>query len=102
MGGGPGDGDDVEFDESVFDNIDTDEYGRPLKSLSSLPTLYSPPMLTADPSPSFTKAADGSRESQDMTDAISPSVAPNGSLAPQPSYLVMHEPQWALHLLHSK
>ena len=83
--GGPGDGDDVEFDESVFDNIDTDEYGRPLKSLSSLPTLYSPPMLTADPSPSFTKAADGSRESQDMTDAISPSVAPNGSLAPQPS-----------------
>ncbi|KAH7397597.1 hypothetical protein BKA64DRAFT_576331 [Cadophora sp. MPI-SDFR-AT-0126] len=81
---GPGDEDDVEFDESVFDNIDTDEYGRPLKSLSSLPTLYSPPVLTADPSPSFNKA-DGSRESQDLTDAISPSAIPNGGLAPQPS-----------------
>ncbi|KAL5318398.1 hypothetical protein ACEPPN_013458 [Leptodophora sp. 'Broadleaf-Isolate-01'] len=83
--GGPGDGDDVEFDESVFDNIDTDEYGRPLKSLSSLPTLYSPPMLTADPSPSFNKEADGSKESTDMTDAKSPSTMPQGGLAPQPS-----------------
>ncbi|KAH7346818.1 hypothetical protein BKA65DRAFT_399088 [Rhexocercosporidium sp. MPI-PUGE-AT-0058] len=82
---GPGDGDDVEFDESVFDNIDTDEYGRPLKSLSSLPTLYSPPMLTADPSPSFNKATGGSRESTDMTDEKAPSAIPNGGLAPQPS-----------------
>ncbi|KAK0107909.1 hypothetical protein ONS96_003696 [Cadophora gregata f. sp. sojae] len=83
--GGPGDADDVEFDESVFDNIDTDEYGRPVKSLSSLPTLYSPPSLTADPSPPLNKAADGFRESQDMTDAMSLSAAPNGGLAPQPS-----------------
>lgn len=34
-----------EFDESVFDNDDTDEYGRPLRPLSSLPTLYSPPYV---------------------------------------------------------
>ncbi|KAH8600905.1 hypothetical protein B0O99DRAFT_502572 [Bisporella sp. PMI_857] len=52
-------GDDgLEFDESVFDNVDTDEYGRPLKALSSVPTLYSPPNLTADPSPSFNKILD--------------------------------------------
>jgi len=31
-----------EFDESIFDNEDTDQYGRPLHPLSSLPTLYSP------------------------------------------------------------
>ncbi|KFY08476.1 hypothetical protein V492_06193 [Pseudogymnoascus sp. VKM F-4246] len=34
-----------EFDESIFDNDDTDQYGRPLKPLSSLPTLYSPPLI---------------------------------------------------------
>lgn len=33
-----------EFDESVFDNEDTDQFGRPLRPLSSLPTLYSPPL----------------------------------------------------------
>ncbi|KAL2070051.1 hypothetical protein VTL71DRAFT_14731 [Oculimacula yallundae] len=85
MIGSPGDDDDVEFDESVFDNIDTDQYGRPLKSLSSLPTLYSPPMLTADPSPSFNKASDGSRASTDVTDALSSTANANGGLAPQPS-----------------
>lgn len=35
------------FDESIFDNDDTDRYGRPLRSLSSLPTLYSPPFIRA-------------------------------------------------------
>lgn len=34
-----------EFDESIFDNDDTDQYGRPLAALSSLPTLYSPPLI---------------------------------------------------------
>ncbi|OBT65570.1 hypothetical protein VE03_05019 [Pseudogymnoascus sp. 23342-1-I1] len=34
-----------EFDESIFDNDDTDQYGRPLAPLSSLPTLYSPPLI---------------------------------------------------------
>lgn len=84
---GLGDGDDeIEFDESVFDNIDTDEYGRPLNSLSSLPTLYSPPMLTADPSPSFNNTAESSGEARHINDAISPSTLPtNGGPAPQPS-----------------
>ncbi|ELR06512.1 hypothetical protein VC83_07450 [Pseudogymnoascus destructans] len=34
-----------ELDESIFDNDDTDQYGRPLAPLSSLPTLYSPPLI---------------------------------------------------------
>lgn len=89
--GGPGEFDDhVEFDESVFDNIDTDEYGRPLRSLSSLPTLYSPPTLTADPSPSFNKALETSGDAQDP---LSPSSLPQtGSLAPQPSITGPHPP----------
>jgi hypothetical protein len=37
-----------EFDESVFDRADTDQYGRPLKSFSPEPTLYQPPMVAAD------------------------------------------------------
>ena len=45
----PSDGDDIpEFDESLFDNDDTDEYGRPIRPLSSLPTLYSPPCVKPD------------------------------------------------------
>jgi hypothetical protein len=86
--GGPGDADDaVEFDESVFDHIDTDEYGRPLKPLSSLPTLYSPPMLTADPSPSFNNIMESAAEAKD--DIISPgTIVPSGNLAPQPSVAV--------------
>jgi hypothetical protein len=88
------DGDDaVEFDESVFDNIDTDEYGRPLKSLPSLPTLYSPPMLTADPSPSFNKIAESSNTSKDTSDRVSPgTIPPFGSLAPQASILEHSKP----------
>ncbi|CZS96277.1 uncharacterized protein RCO7_04967 [Rhynchosporium graminicola] len=85
MIGSPDEADVVEFDESIFDHIDTDQYGRPLKSLSSLPTLCSPPMLTADPSPSFNKASDGSRMSTDLTDVTVSSNLPNGGLAPQPS-----------------
>jgi hypothetical protein len=88
---GPGDFDDgVEFDESVFDNIDTDEYGRPLRSLSSLPTLYSPPMLTANPSPSFNKIVESSIGGHD---ALSPGSLPlSGGLAPQPSISGPHPP----------
>lgn len=39
-----------DFDESVFDNNDTDEYGRPIRTFdSSIPTTnYSPPGLTSD------------------------------------------------------
>jgi hypothetical protein len=86
--GGPGEFDDpVEFDESVFDQIDTDEYGRPLKSLSSLPTLYSPPILTEDHSPSFNKAVEISTEGQDP---LSPGIQP--PLVPQPSISGFHPP----------
>ena len=86
--GGPEDFDDpVEFDESVFDQIDTDEYGRPLRSLSSLPTLYSPPMLTADPSPALNKAVENSVEAQDP---LTPGTLP--PLVPQPSISGFHPP----------
>jgi hypothetical protein len=86
--GGPGEFDDpVEFDESVFDQIDTDEYGRPLRSLSSLPTLYSPPMLTADPSPFVNKAVENSAETHDP---LSPGNPP--PLVPQPSISGFHPP----------
>jgi hypothetical protein len=87
----PGDGDDaVDFDESVFDNVDTDEYGRPLKTFSSLPTLYSPPTLTADPSPTLNKIFEPDKTNVTLTeikeDAISPgALPPAGGLAPQPS-----------------
>jgi hypothetical protein len=85
--GGAGEFDDpVEFDESVFDQVDTDEYGRPLRSLSSLPTLYSPPILTADPSPSFNKAVDYSAGH----DPLSPGTLP--PLVPQPSISGFHPP----------
>jgi hypothetical protein len=78
--------DGVEFDESVFDNVDTDQYGRPLKSFSSLPTLYSPPTLTTDPSPSFNKipeANENNLKSPDVPDsAISPGTIPPGTIPP--------------------
>jgi hypothetical protein len=86
------DGEDaVEFDESIFDNVDTDRYGRPLKSFSSLPTLYSPPTLT-DPSPSFNKipeADETNLKSPDIPDsAVSPgTIPPAGALAPKPSVI---------------
>lgn len=77
-----GDGDEgYEFDESVFDNIDTDEYGRPLKTFSSQPTLYSPPNLIADPSPSFNKVLE-SEETEPIKD-----IQPTGGLAPQASVI---------------
>ncbi|KAF4628151.1 hypothetical protein G7Y89_g10004 [Cudoniella acicularis] len=86
---GLGEADDtVEFDESVFDIIDTDQYGRPLKSLSSIPTLYSPPTLTSDPSPSLNKTVDSTDGAKCAADAISPTSLPlSGGLAPMPSIL---------------
>lgn len=88
-----GDGDDgVEFDESVFDNVDTDQYGRPLKAFSSLPTLYSPPNLTADPSPSVNKIIESNDTTSNVTeirdDAISSvTIQSTGGLAPQASVI---------------
>jgi hypothetical protein len=82
----------VEFDESVFDNIDTDQYGRPVKSFSSLPTLYSPPTLATDQSPSFNKIPETGEKnprSPDVVDsAVSPgTIPPPGALAPKPSVI---------------
>ena len=87
-----GDDEGFDFDESVFDNVDTDQYGRPLKSFSSLPTLYSPPTLTTDPSPSFNKileADENNLKSPEVPDsAISPGTIPSASgLAPKPSII---------------
>lgn len=61
----------AEFDESVFDNDDTDQYGRPIRSLSSLPTLYSPPFVKSDPSPTdqgTDYSQQASRTSRDLED----------------------------------
>jgi len=88
---GPGEGaQGVEFDESVFDRIDTDRYGRPLKPFSLQPiqpTLYSPPTLPADPLPlrkETVEADDNIKTSSG--DAISPgSGSPRGTSALQPS-----------------
>ncbi|KAG9239528.1 hypothetical protein BJ875DRAFT_365668 [Amylocarpus encephaloides] len=76
---------DMEFDESVFDNIDTDEYGRPLKALSSIPTLYSPPTLTSDPSPSFNNQTKEPTETRRISDPNSIILPPTTTLAPQSS-----------------
>jgi hypothetical protein len=68
----------AEFDESVFDNDDTDQYGRPIRSLSSLPTLYSPPFVKSDPSPSDQGrdySQQGSRMSRDLEDLEEPHSA---------------------------
>lgn len=82
---GPAGGDAVEFDESVFDNIDTDEYGRPLKQLSPLPTLYVPPTLAPDPSPPLRKIDEDSVVNDTSEEVISPTLPQSGGLAPQPS-----------------
>lgn len=80
------------FDESVFDNIDTDQYGRPLKPLSpSIPTLYSPPNIAPDqPSmPAEQEVKKDPKPSEDAkatTEEGSHGNSPlTGSLAPKPS-----------------
>jgi len=76
----PSDGEDApEFDESVFDNEDTDEYGRPLRPLSSLPTLYSPPYVKPDniqADQGECETSRGSRMSHELED-------PNSAVSPQ-------------------
>jgi hypothetical protein len=76
----PSDGEDApEFDESVFDNEDTDEYGRPLRPLSSLPTLYSPQHVKPDnvlTDHGKYENGRGSRMSQELED-------PNSAVSPQ-------------------
>jgi hypothetical protein len=74
-----------EFDESVFDKVDTDEYGRPLKTFPPLPTLYSPPTLPADPVPSD-KIGSGDYLQSRRKDTISTETGPPEiGLVPQPS-----------------
>lgn len=87
--GGPGEDDNFEFDESVFDNNDTDDYGRPLNHVvAPLSTLYSPPSLKVDSSPALDKIVEHpiddkeTEESEPLVD-----VARSGGLAPQPSIL---------------
>ncbi|CZR58033.1 uncharacterized protein PAC_07923 [Phialocephala subalpina] len=81
---GPADDEDnVEFDESVFDNVDTDEYGRPLQAFSTLPTLYKPPTVGPDKPLSPIKK-DTSAEPAGPESAVSPGTF-SGGLAPQPS-----------------
>ena len=94
---GEQDADDAgDFDESVFDNVDTDRYGRPIRSLSSLPTLYSPPQLTADPSPSFAKGMGaGQKSGEDLRDV----AASREALAPKPSVLMATNPLETMHTL---
>lgn len=76
-------GDAVEFDESVFDNIDTDQYGRPIR-LSSLPTLYNPPTLAVDLSSSINNLVESSIATEDSL--LSPVIGTlPGNLAPQTS-----------------
>jgi hypothetical protein len=78
-----------EFDESVFDNEDTDEYGRPLRPLSSLPTLYSPPYVKLDNTQTDqgrNETGRGSRMSQELEDA-------NSAVSPQSQHsLVLTRP----------
>jgi hypothetical protein len=72
------DEDAADFDESVFDNDDTDQYGRPIRSLSSLPTLYSPPFVKSDPSltdQGMDYSQQVSRMSRDLEDLEEPHSA---------------------------
>lgn len=72
-----------EFDESIFDQIDTDRYGRPLKPIPLEPTLYSPPNIAPDPPPVNRKESSADRET---SSSISPSTTNVGEgPAPQPS-----------------
>lgn len=45
---GDDEGEVLEFDETLFDNDDTDQYGRPLRPLYPLPALYSPPHISSE------------------------------------------------------
>ncbi|KFY03922.1 hypothetical protein O988_01125 [Pseudogymnoascus sp. VKM F-3808] len=79
------DGDDYDpegpaFDESIFDNDDTDQYGRPLAPLSSLPTLYSPPLINTT-TDSLNLSKRESADSQNQTAQQDPLAAEADPLA---------------------
>jgi hypothetical protein len=79
-----------EFDESVFDNIDTDEFGRPFKPLSQLTTLYSPPMLAPDMAPSekAVESGDGMQSARRKDTVSTETGRPEIALAARPSVAV--------------
>lgn len=79
----------ADFDESVFDAVDTDQYGRPLKPFSSMPTLYAPPNLAANPLPSTVKSIDETDDPTTTTDDIDipASTVVKGGLAPKASVI---------------
>lgn len=80
------------FDESVFDNLDTDQYGRPLKPLSpSIPTLYSPPNIAPDqpPIPAEREPEEDLKQSEETKattkEGLDGNSPPNDGLAPKSS-----------------
>jgi hypothetical protein len=84
---GPGNDDYVEFDESVFDNIDTDEYGRPLKRvLAPLSTLYEPPIVSAEPLPCLQKIPEYMSDEENFGEHVPlGEISNTTSLAPRSS-----------------
>lgn len=87
--GGPGDDENTEFDESIFDNVDTDEYGRPLQPmLAQIPTLYVPPTVMPDITPPLARIAENEQEERNIGDGVSPeTITESNGLAPRPSVL---------------
>ncbi|EPE32257.1 hypothetical protein GLAREA_07390 [Glarea lozoyensis ATCC 20868] len=91
-----------EFDESVFDKLDTDQYGRPLKPFSPETTLYSPPTV----SPSRTTSHLGRQPQEDdnsIAKALYPCYslqnnvsAPQGTIRRLPAQLAEEEPSQGL------
>ncbi|KAM3075617.1 hypothetical protein ACMFMG_007753 [Clarireedia jacksonii] len=79
--GEPG-GESGNFDESVFDNNDTDRYGRPLKPFSVAQLNATPPATTAEKLNTITETVSTVEESP----AILASDQQLGRLAPQPSF----------------
>ena len=81
-----------DFDESVFDNNDTDEYGRPIRNFdSSIPTTnYSPPGLTSDEASRRESAEDqlkkANKEMETFAEGMS-AFGLAGNLQPQSSVI---------------
>ncbi|KAG9249134.1 hypothetical protein BJ878DRAFT_411334 [Calycina marina] len=75
-----------EFDESVFDNVDTDQYGRPLGTFSSVPALYSQQNITRDLSPSLKQIPEGCKIDAIAKEKRNTDVKEH-HVAPQPSFV---------------
>ncbi|RDW65045.1 hypothetical protein BP6252_10696 [Coleophoma cylindrospora] len=76
------DGGGIDFDESVFDADDTDQYGRPLKLSHTVGTLYSPQLLEALP----VEQQESATQEESPDSGLSPMVEHiPGPLAPKPS-----------------